>query len=62
MKSIPYILIVVVLLIAGGLYIDHQNKKTNTESVFDLSQEKIKGTTELKNYGPAQNSKEFQTG
>ena len=61
MKFIPYILIVVVLLIAGGLYIDNQNKKTNTESAFDFSQEKIKGTTELKNYGPAPEFKEIST-
>ena len=56
MKALPYILIVIAVLIAGGIYID-KTSKTNTDgtktnsvsSLLGSSNEKNSATDELKN-------------
>ncbi len=60
MKALPYILIVIAVLIAGGIYID-KTSKTNTDgtktnsvsSLLGSSNEKNSATAELKNQGKA---------
>ncbi len=60
MKALPYIIIVVVLLIAGGIYID-KTSKTNTDgtktnsvsSLLGIDNAKDEKPAELKSQGPA---------
>ncbi len=53
-KALPYILIIIVLLIAAGIYLD-QSKKTGNDnmSLLDALKNDSTGNVDLKSYGPA---------
>ena len=51
-KALPYILIIIVLLIAGGIYIDRATGNKTVSNVINNVQDAMSGS-EIKNYGQA---------